>query len=239
MQKKYQIFKKTKKRSYFMINQSTVGEQPQDNLNLGAEEQQTKTENVLGSPTQNNLSLSKFKTTEALEEAYVNLEKEFTQKCQKVKELTDKLNFEENMAKQNAIPESQKEGWQQKVATFYANNPEAKEFEEEISKLVSSDSKIASSKTPLEDALTKVKSQKYVPFAQLAKDKDFLDKYIFSNQQINKKIITDYLDYVASQQVMPLISSKSGAGTFASPVKKPQTLQDAGKMAEAYFKGQE
>ena len=222
-----------------MEDKKIVGEQPQENLNLRAEEQQTNLENdSIGSPTQNTIGLSKFKTTEALEKAYLNLEKEFTQKCQKVKELSDKLDFEENMAKQNAIPESQKDGWEQKVANFYASHPEAQQFEEDISKLVSSDPQILASKTPLEDALTKVKSSKFVPYQELVKDKDFLDKYIFSNQDINKKIITDYLDYVASQQVMPLISSKSGTGTFASPVKKPRTLQDAGKMAEAYFNGQ-
>jgi len=219
------------------INENIVGEQPQNaDFNLGAEEQQKiKTENLnSGSP---NL-LSKFKSVEALSEAYQNLEKEFTQKCQKIKELNDKILMQENMEKQKSIPEYQKEGWNQKVEDFYTSHPEAKQYAYDISKVIQTDSKIASSETALEDALTKVLASKFMPYTELIKNPEFLDKYVYSNEQINQKIVMDYLNNVRSNKVLPLMSSGGGTGTFASPVKRPKTLQDASVMAQALFKNQ-
>ena len=207
-----------------------------ENINLGAEEQQIETDiEQKGSPFN---VLSKFKSVDALSEAYQNLEKEFTQKCQKVKELTDKITAQENMAKQKAIPEYLKEGWGQKVANFYNAHPEAVDFAYDISRVIQTDSRIASSETALDDALTKVLAGKYMPYGELVKNQEFLNKYIYSNQDISEKIVLDYLNNVQSQKVMPLMSSVGGTGTFASPVKKPTNLTDASRMAEAYLKNQ-
>ena len=220
------------------MEQKNFGEQPETkDINLGAEEQQNEKTDIdeKGSPFN---ILSKFKSVDALSEAYQNLEKEFTQKCQKIKELTDKIAVQENMAKQKAIPEYLKDGWDQKVANFYSTHPEAEKFAYDISKVIQTDGRIASSETALEDALTKVLAQKYMPVEELVQNKEFLDKYIYSNQSISEKIVMDYLNNVKEQRVMPLMSSVGGSGTFSSPVKKPTTLNDASKMAEAYFKNQ-
>lgn len=219
------------------LEKNIDGEKPQaEKINLGAEEQQNETEKtVTGSPFG---VLSKFKSVDALSEAYQNLEREFTQKCQKIKELNDKILNQENMEKQKSIPGYLKEGWDQKVADFYSSHPEAQQFAFDISKVIQTDSKIASSETALEDALTKVLAKKFVPYDELVKNPEFLNKYIYSNQNINEKIVMDYLNNVKSQKVMPLMNSVGGTGTFASPVKKPSTLNDASKMAEAYFKNQ-
>lgn len=219
------------------MEKKQFGEQPtKENIDLGAEEQQIE-QNISEKGSPFNI-LSKFKSVDALSEAYQNLEKEFTQKCQKIKELSDKIAVQENMAKQKAIPEYLKEGWDQKVANFYSTHPEAEKFAYDISKVIQTDGRIASSETALEDALTKVLAQKYMPVEELVQNKEFLDKYIYSNQSISEKIVMDYLNNVKEQRVMPLMSSVGGSGTFSSPVKKPTTLNDASKMAEAYFKNQ-
>lgn len=205
-----------------------IGEQPTESFTLNAEEQHIDEEKTLqGSP------IKKFKSVEALNDAYENLEKSFTQKCQKVKELTDKLETLDNVQK---TPEFKKDDWETKVANFFSSHPEAKEYATEISKVLESDEKIACSENSLQSALTKVLAEKYVPYSSLIKDEKFLDSYVYSNNEISEKIINNYLQNIEDKRAMPLVSSVSGSGTFASPIKKPKTLDDAGRMAEAYFK---
>ena len=205
-----------------------VGEQPESlNSTLNAEEQQENMELNSGSP------ISKFKSVKELGVAYQNLEKEFTQKCQKVKELTDKINALDNT---NFVPEYERDDWEKNVKDFFENHPLAKNYVAEISEVLSSDEKIAKGQNSLQSALTKVLANKFVPYETLIQDEEFLNKYIYSNHEISEKIINNYLDGLQKNKVMPLISSVSGSGTFTSPVKKPKTIKDAGKMVEAYLK---
>lgn len=211
--------------------ENLIGEQPQDiaGQTLKAEEQQQ----YLSAQNQGSPIL-KFKSVEALSEAYVNLEKEFTQKCQKIKELTDKLDAKDNIAP--AIPEYQEKDWEQKVKNFFEANPVAKNYVAEISEVLMSDDEIAKNKNSLNNALTKVLASKFVPQDRLAQDEEFLQKYIYQNPKVSQKIINNYLDNLQTNKALPLITSTSGSGTFSCPVKKPKTIKDAGKMVEAYFK---
>ena len=205
-----------------------IGEQPNgEDLTLNVEEQHSITENVTsGSP------IGKFKSVEALEVAYENLEKEFTKKCQKIKELTDKLASADNAV---SVPEYAQNGWDEKVKQFFESNPMAKNYVAEISEVLSSDENISKSENSLERALTKVLANKFVPYEKLVEDESFLNDYIYQNQQISQKIVEKYLDGIQNKKALPLISSR-GSGTVSSPVKKPKTIKDAGKMVEAYFK---
>ena len=89
-------------------------------MNVEEQQNETKAESN-GSP------LYKFKSVEALGVAYQNLEKEFTQKCQKIKELTDKLNALDNI-NQNFVPEYEKDDWPQKVLEFFNSHKDAKQY---------------------------------------------------------------------------------------------------------------
>ena len=205
-----------------------IGEQPEfKNSTLDAEEQQKNLELENGSP------ISKFKSAKELGMAYQNLEKEFTQKCQKIKELTDKIDALENTS---FVPEYQRDDWEKNVKTFVENHPMAKEYLAEISEVLQTDKSVANQTGSLDVALTKVLANKFVPYSELVKDETFLEKYVFSNKDITEKVINSYLESLQKNQAMPLMTSISGSGTFTSPVKKPKTIKDAGKMVEAYFK---
>jgi hypothetical protein len=211
------------------IEEKNLGEQPQQNLALNAGEQQNNETEVLSGSL-----MEKFKTVDALQSAYKNLEKEFTQKCQKIKELSQKISEMDNAEKPSA-PEYEQEDWGKKVETFFSNHPEAKEYAVEISNVLSSEEQIAKSENSLENALTKVLAQKFVPYEKLVADEDFLNKYIYQNKAISEKIVDKYLQNLSAEKAMPLMSSASGTGTFSSPVSKPKTITEAGKMAETYF----
>ncbi|HAJ77705.1 MAG TPA: hypothetical protein DCO89_01375 [Clostridiales bacterium] len=205
------------------------GEQPLEiGSTLIAEEQQKKMEHESGSP------ILKFKSVKELGNAYQNLEKEFTQKCQKIKELTDKLLEMENTTK--FVPEYERDDWGENVKAFFANHPLAKEYIAEISDVLKNDELIANQSNSLNNALTKVLAGKFVPYDKLAQDEQFLEQYVYSNKQISERIVNNYLDSLQKNKAMPLMTSISGSGTFASPVKKPKTIKDAGKIVEAYFK---
>lgn len=211
-----------------MENINNLGEQPNElNQTLNVEEQQNINETNSGSP------IGKFKSVEALSMAYQNLEKEFTQKCQKIKELTEK-NIQENMA--SSIPEYKGDDWEEKVRDFFSIHPEAKEYVAEISEVLSNNQQIANSKNSLEFALTKVLADKFVPYSSLVEDENFLQEYIYSNKKVKDKVVENYLDNIQNERAMPLISSNSGAGAISSPISKPKTIKDAGKMVEAYLK---
>ena len=218
-----------------------VGEQPKEICQtLTAEEQQNETVTNDGSP------ISKFKSVQELEKAYKNLEKEFTQKCQKIKELTDELSASDNAkfnqkdstesASNEVAPEYESDDWEEMVLAFFSQNPTAKNYVQEISEVLENDEEIAKSKNSLQVALTKVLANKFVPQEVLASDDEFLEKFIYTNEKVSKKIIEKYLDDLEEKKSLPLISSSSGSGTFSSPVQKPKTIKDAGKMVEAYFK---
>ena len=206
-----------------------IGEQPEkDGSTLLAEEQQKKLELESGSP------ILKFKSVKELGNAYQNLEKEFTQKCQKITELTDKLSEMENTNK--FVPEYERDDWGESVKAFFANQPLAKDYIAEISDVLNNDEFIANQPNSLNNALTKVLANKFMPYDKLAQDEQFLEQYVYNNKQISEKIVNNYLDSLQKNKAMPLMTSISGSGTFASPVKKPKTIKDAGKMVEAYFK---
>lgn len=205
------------------------GEQPQNsNQTLNVEEQQNA---IIGD--ESGSPLGKFKSVDALLNAYNNLEKEFTQKCQKVKELTEKIEGMDNAP--HGAPEYQQDDWNTKVKTFFETNPMAKNYVSEISKVLSEDEDIANSKNSLQNALTKVLANKFVPYETLVDDDEFLNNYIYQNQRVKEKIVGNYLDSLQTVGALPLISSH-GSGTVSSPVKKPKTIEDAGKMVEAYLK---
>ena len=210
-------------------NIKEIGEQPEkENSTWIAEEQSKKMEFENGSP------ILKFKSVKELGNAYQNLEKEFTQKCQKVKELTDKLSEMENT--KTFVPEYERDDWAENVKSFFANHPLAKDYIVEISDVLKNNEMIANQSNSLDSALTKVLANKFVPYDKLINDEQFLEQYVYNNKQISEKIVNDYLDGLQKNKAMPLMTSISGSGTFASPVKKPKTIKDAGKMVEAYFK---
>src|SRR5574344_1951656 len=78
----------------------------------------------------------KFKTVESMQKAYENLEKEFTKKCQRVKEL------EKAETENITIPEYAKEDWQEKVENFFETNSNAKIYASEISDVLKTDEEL-------------------------------------------------------------------------------------------------
>lgn len=218
-------------------------EQPNEVLlGLGSEEQNSSEaieQTSLG-------SISKFKDVKSLNEAYLNLQSEFTRKCQRLSEL-EKIN-NDNLSKSNSDnlndekatetidkPFYENSNWQTEVNNFLKSNPEAHEFASEIVNEVIKDKALANNPNSLQIAYNKILASKYKNKAELLEDEDFVNNYIISNSKIQEKIINNYISKLNSN-TPKVITSSHLSSVGLTPLKKPTTLDEARLMAKEMFK---
>ncbi|MGN1222652.1 MAG: hypothetical protein ACI4T1_00785 [Christensenellales bacterium] len=203
-------------------NEEQLLENNDVNLNQGMMENENKQDKELFSGS----STKKFKSVEALENAYENLEKEFTKKCQMLNKLLSENKDE------NSLPQYQKEDWLTKVSTFIENNNHAKDFLNDIAKTLVEDENLAKKEDALELAYSKVLKDNFKTKEELASDDNFLNDYIFNNEEIKNKIIENYLTDVQNNKTIPLMINRNGSLSVSSPRFIPKNLKEAGRYAE-------
>ena len=169
-------------------------------------------------------SLGKFKDAESLLAAYNNLQAEFTKKCQKLSALE----------KENNKIVYTEEDWNKRVASFLEKNPEAKKYSKEISEAILNNEDLKSKENALELAWSGIAMKNYVEPEKLAKDKTFLNSYIFNNEEIKKQVLESYLKEL---KIAPeVISGSSGLSPSSKEEFTPKSLSDAKKYVEKFFK---
>lgn len=175
--------------------------------------------------SQNNGSASeygKFKSPEALLDAYNNLEKEFTRKCQRLSEL------EKDKTEENEI------SLEDKFSQFLSENTDATGYSEEIMKIAQSDEKIKSLQDPFMAAWCKVLCEDVLHRASAG---DYcLNKYVLSSEEIQHKIVEDYLGKLREQKNPVVISSSSGERVSSAEIEHPSTLEEAKQLVDKMFR---
>lgn len=180
-------------------------------------------------------SLEKFKDVQSLQEAYVNLQSEFTRKCQRLSEV-EKDNCRLKSEQNNLQPFYEKPEWDEYVKQFLANNSTAQNYASEIMEILTKDKVLASMPNSLELAFDRVKASKYKSESELASDPNFIDKYIINNEKIKQKIINDYLDVIKQNKSPQLINSTRTGSVGLTPFNRPTSLSEAKMLAEKLFK---
>lgn len=183
---------------------------------------------------QNSSPIKKFKSLDELEKAYVNLEKEFTKKCQALNKL--KEDFDNVSSKQSLeqTPEFSQAKLEQSKKEFFEKNPTAKEFVDEILSAYDSD-KSSDELDPLEKAYEKVKANHFRTNQELMQDENFVENYVLNNSQVRDRIINDYLSNIMSNKTTPLMSNFSGGSVMITPKSKPSSIKEAGDYMVALF----
>lgn len=183
---------------------------------------------------QNSSPIKKFKSLDELEKAYVNLEKEFTKKCQALNKL--KEDFDNVSSKQSLeqTPEFSQAKLEQSKNEFFEKNPTAKEFADEILSAYDSD-KSSDELDPLEKAYEKVKANHFRTNQELMQDENFVENYVLNNSQVRDRIINDYLSNIMSNKTTPLMSNFSGGSVMITPKSKPSSIKEAGDYMVALF----
>lgn len=215
--------------------------------------QENSVESEVGSQ---NGELGKFKNSQALLEAYNNLQAEFTRKCQLLSKLQqdkmqengsdeadkenrpvedqsfDNLQVEEKQSideKQNEIDKKDEQSdFEKSFDAFLEANSEAVEFADEIK------SRFHQAKTnssPFEDAWAKV------VFSQLKEGKlsdNMIDQYLLTDEHLKQRVIENYLKNLQNNKP-PLVISTSGERLSKITVDSPKTLAQAKAMVDKMF----
>ena len=168
------------------------------------------------SEAENGETVGKFKNVEALLDAYNNLEKEFTKKCQRLSTLEkDKMKEEEEI--DNALTE--------KLSLFLSTNGEAEHFKDELMEKVKSDDSLKKMDDPFsfvwaEMMFDRMKNQSLT-------DKT-VENYILSNEKLKTAIIENYINQL-SENKSPVIISSKGNRVASVATQNPLNLNDAKK----------
>lgn len=160
----------------------------------------------------------KFKNPDELYKAYCELEKEFTRRSQKLKQL-------QNDAEIGFASEEQ---WKEAVEKFFEKIPSAKNFAKDIACKIMEEPELKRDKNCLNIALTRVLADKFQSPEELMQDGQFLEKYVFGSKDVQDRIIETYLKGVRNGQP-PVTLVESGTQCVA-PSLKPRNIQEAGML---------
>ncbi len=207
-----------------------VGEQPTNpQVHTVATGDLEGTSESVGSP------LGKFKDASKLFDAYNELQSEFTRKCQKLSEVEKKLQEAPVAQDVDANQDKGDFAWKNNLSEFLQSHERASELVDDIANEILGNQNLKENDNGLEKAYLRVLEKKYVPHDLLAQDNDFLEKHIFSNNQIKDKIIKEYISTLSSNQ-SPLIVNNSGFTRGIATTSKVNDLEDARRLVESMFK---
>ncbi len=201
--------------------------------------------------------LGKFKSVQALMDAYNSLQAEFTKKCQKLSQLQkDKteLNLNEGEKSSNNLSENEEKELEntektlestennlsqteiqafdeKKLNQFLERNYDASEYAEEIKKRFSLANSVESS--PYEVAWAQT-------FLEHLKDGNklsdpLINQYVLSDENVKRKIVEDYLNDLNNSKPPLIMSSQSGERLSGVMPDSPKTLAEAKKLVDKMF----
>ena len=209
-----------------------LGEQP-ESLDIQA----VATGVEMGSGSSDGSPLGKFKDSAALLGAYNELQSEFTRKCQKLSEAEKKL--QEQSSFDNTSKSEELSGnefaWNKNIGEFLQSHKNASDLVEEITNEIINDESLRYSEDGLDKAYSRVIERKYTPQKELAQDQEFLEKYIYSNEEIKNKIINEYVSTLKSNQ-SPILINNVGFNRGVASTQKITNLADAKKYVENMFR---
>ncbi|MCM1306467.1 MAG: hypothetical protein NC037_06145 [Bacteroides sp.] len=202
-----------------------IAENPQSNrventdeINLADDERQSEDKSKEDIKEEiNEQKIGKFKNPQELLRAYGELEKEFTRRSQRLKELES--------AKKSPMDG---EAWKSAVDKFFKEIPSAKAFAKDIANEIMQNPELKEDENCLNVALMRVLTDKFRTPEQLMSDGQFLNDYVFSSERVRNAIIADYLDDV--RRGVPPYTLHGGGMQCVAPKVKPKTIEEAGAM---------
>ena len=178
-----------------------------------------------------NTYLGKFNSVQDLMDAYNSLQAEFTRKCQRLKLMEEKIdNNKIKSDAQNEEPVYLKQDYQQELSNFLNSFPLAKKYAKEISL------EVANNNINLEQAYNNVLAKQYKEPEELVNDKDFIENYVLSNENIKKELIKKYLKDVKESNAPTLITGASGMFSGRAKDIEISSLEEANKLALKMFR---
>ncbi len=169
-----------------------------------------------------NASIGKFKDAESLYQAYSNLEAEFTKKSQRLATL-------EKEQENKNLELAKRAEHDKRVDEFVTKYDQMRPFSSALKETLHSNND-----ANLEEEAVRLLVNNYKSPQDYANDSEFLNNYIFSNQEIKDKIVKDYLSKIT--QNGPIKAENSGSSLSITPPNIPSTISEAGKLAKSIIK---
>lgn len=169
-----------------------------------------------------NEGYGKFKDAESLLKAYTNLEAEFTKKSQKLKAL-------ETESALRTEQEDKRAEIERKVGEFATKFDIIKPFSSALK-----ESMINNENLDIAEVAMDFVQKNYKRAEDYIRDDEFLNNYVFSNQEIKDKIVKDYLSRVS--QNSPIKVDLGSGNIPLTPPNIPTTIQEAGRLAKSIIK---
>ena len=207
---------------------------PATALNPADENEINEKESAMSEIGSQDTDLGKFKSVQALMDAYNSLQAEFTKKCQTLSQLK-KDKTEEEQSSSGEIAEVSEnaqlqESEEEKLSQFLLENGEASEYADEIKEKVSQG---VQNLSPYEVAWANV------ILGKLKEENENSDKiinqYVLSNENVKNKIIESYLQELSSTKSPKVISSQSGERVSGVIPDTPTTLKEAKELVNKMF----
>jgi len=198
---------------------------------------------------QANIDLGTFKDVEALKKSYDSLRSEFTRKSQELSRLQKAVGDKEEVSTPPSVADVQpnaneaddaptpfweKEHWQHDVDEFFKGRELTDEQKSDLAQLLLQDKEVQQSPSPLYVAYAKMLENNAKNVQHLSKNQDFLEKYIFNDENIKNKIIKDYISSLNKRDNIPEVMPELAAN-FGEVHTAPKTLNEAKQLASKYF----
>lgn len=180
--------------------------------------------------------LGKFKSVQALMDAYSSLQAEFTKKCQALSQLKKAQENQvggEELQEDKPIQENEEkkdEFSEEALQEFLNENGEAQGYAEEIRKRFPTVQAQQSNPYAVAWAEVLLKNIK-----ENSSSDPMINQYVLTDENIKNKIINDYFINLNKSQPPIVISSQSGERLSGVQPDSPKTLAEAKKRLEKMF----
>ncbi|MGN0771848.1 MAG: hypothetical protein ACI4MI_04615 [Christensenellales bacterium] len=129
---------------------------------------------------------------------------------------------------EDKLPLYQSPDWKTKTDKFFEEYPSAKRWAEQIGRTIADDNQLARNENCLEIALARVLSDNYLTPQEMIQNRDFVEQYVLTNEQIKSKIIDEYIQSL--EQNRPPKSMMGRGQIILSPPNKPKSIEEAGEI---------
>ncbi len=173
--------------------------------------------------------LGKFKSVEALKNAYDALQKEFTKKCQKLSQLTKAEDNSSDKASSVQVDEASLAQPSAAEVGLPADEP----LNEKTSDFSSGEVLPSGECEDADDPENKRHVSRETD-ESFSLDDDFVEKYVLNNARLLDMVLEKYLRRITVPAAPQLIGATGAMGL--APTVRPNSVKEAGEMAERLFK---
>ena len=188
---------------------------------------------------------SKFKSNDALEKSYKELQSEFTRKCQELKRFKDeaireqtKLTTQTGIAtdshnnlsdSKNDLPYKDNINLKTLSDNLFKKHDFSSQYRLEIAQKMLDNEKYEKSEAGIKDAMLDILKDKVLDIDNLIIKDEFINNKILNNENVMSKIINNYVKTVQTKDIPQFITKSTNVKTFKND--KPMNLSQAKEMA--------